>query len=344
MVNGRSYANNILPCRRYMGMLAHLPALLHRQPEKSLVICVGTGTTVGSMTTHGGLKDIHAVDLCRDVFAVAPLFVPLNHSFQNNKRVQQVVADGRHFLLTSNQSFDVLTFEPPPPHAAGVVNLYSQEFYQLAKRRMRPGAVLAQWVPLRMPRPILSHIMLRAMCEEFPYVSLWLPNSMEGIAIASMEPLRLDVAQLKERMAEPGVQADLHALGIDSPEDLLAMFVASGDNLKAFIGDAPSVTDDRPRLEYYSFYPVGRTTYQDIARVRQPVEPYLLTPPADPAALRRAREISDILWREHDLVEDGHHEKACQLLRSALQLAPDNAYLKHRLNFIKTNFLNPVRD
>ena len=67
----------------------------------------------------------------------------------------------------------------------------------------------------------------------------------------------------------------------------------------------------------------------------------LLAAPADPAALRRAREIIDILWHEHDLVEEEHYEEACQRLRAGLQLAPDNAYLKHRLATIEARFLSP---
>ncbi|MDW4662890.1 hypothetical protein NQ228_25435, partial [Escherichia coli] len=80
-----------------------------------------------------------------------------------NPKVHQIVADGRHFLLGTNETFDVITLEPPPPHDAGVINLYTEEFYALAKQRMRPGAVLAQWVPLDFNRGILPKMILKAM-------------------------------------------------------------------------------------------------------------------------------------------------------------------------------------
>ena len=152
LVNGWSYANNSMPGRRYMATLAHLPALLHRDPRSALIGCIGTGTTVGGLTLHPELRKIVAVDLSEAVFDFAPLFVPLNHSFYLEPRVDKVVADVRHYLLRSSQTFDVITFEPPPPHDAGVVNLYSQEFYALAKRRLAAGGVVAQWMPLDFSR------------------------------------------------------------------------------------------------------------------------------------------------------------------------------------------------
>ena len=139
LVNGWSYANNAMPGRRYMATLAHLPALLHRDPRSALLGCIGTGTTVGGLTLHPELRKIVAVDLSEAVFDFAPLFVPLNHGFHLEPRVEKVVADVRHYLLRSSQTFDVITFEPPPPHDAGVVNLYSREFYALAKRRLARG-------------------------------------------------------------------------------------------------------------------------------------------------------------------------------------------------------------
>ncbi|MBF3247463.1 spermidine synthase, partial [Pseudomonas aeruginosa] len=86
----------------------------------------------------------------------------------------------------------VITLEPPPPHDAGVINLYTEEFYALAKQRMRPGAVLAHWVPLDFNRGILPKMILKAMMGQFKHVSLWLPSRMEGVAIASDEPLTID--------------------------------------------------------------------------------------------------------------------------------------------------------
>jgi spermidine synthase len=82
LVNSKSYANNRPEGRRYMAAMAHYPLLLHSGPsDTAAVICVGTGTTVGAVTTHDELRAIYAVDLAPAVFDFARYFVPINQRF-----------------------------------------------------------------------------------------------------------------------------------------------------------------------------------------------------------------------------------------------------------------------
>jgi spermidine synthase len=59
------------------------------------------------------------------------------------------VEDGRFFLQTSAASFDLITGEPPPPKAAGIVNLYSREYFQLLHDRLNDGGVATYWLRWR---------------------------------------------------------------------------------------------------------------------------------------------------------------------------------------------------
>jgi spermidine synthase len=115
-----------------------------------------------------------------------------------------------------------------------------------------------------MSRGILPKMILKAMLAKFKHVSLWLPSRMEGVAIASDEPLQIDRDVLARRMAEPAVAKDLAAIGLGSPEHLLATFVATDEALAAYLRDTPTLTDDRPRIEYYNLHRsrrrVGRAT------------------------------------------------------------------------------------
>jgi spermidine synthase len=328
VVNSKSYANNRPEGRRYMAAMGHYPILLHQGPvETAVVICIGTGTTVGAVSTHAELKSIDAVDLASTVFQFAPYFVPINKHFYQNPKVRQIVADGRHFLLGTKDSFDVITLEPPPPHDAGIVNLYTEEFYALAKQRMRPGAVLAQWVPLDFNRGVLPKMMLKAMMGQFKHVSLWLPSRMEGVAIASDEPLKIDPRELAARMSEPQVTEDLTATGLGSPEDILATFVAADEKLAAFVGNVPTLTDDRPRIEYYNWYPLGPVGVDELKRLRQPVEPYLANNSIAEARLDTARIVANAILDEHKATADGDKSAARAALHVAVKLEPNNSYL-----------------
>ncbi len=323
--NGTSYANNSMPGRRYMGALAHLPTLLHPDPKSAVVICIGTGTTVGALTTHDSLEDIYAVDLSQDVFDFAPYFVPINESFHLNPRVHKIAADGRHYLLSSKETFDVLTFEPPPPDDAGVVNLYSEEFYQIARQRMNSEGIIAQWIPMTMARGELSKVLIRAMLNEFKHVSLWVTNRMEGIALASDNPLFIDEEILRARMAEPRVRASLRAIGMETPEDLLGTFIAADDALVEWIGDTPTVTDDRPRIEYHRSFEVESISPEEIAGIRQDIAPYFKNPPQDPVGLKAS---SDAVLEANRTYFSGTKAEKLIHAKRASELRPDNLYYR----------------
>ncbi|HWG78436.1 MAG TPA: fused MFS/spermidine synthase [Stellaceae bacterium] len=330
LVNSKSYANNRPEGRRYMAAMAHYPLLLHPGPSDSAaVICIGTGTTIGAVTTHDELRSIYAVDLAPAVFDFARYFVPINKRFDQNPKVREIAADGRNYLLGTTNSFDVITMEPPPPTDAGIVNLYTEEFYALAKRRMRPGAMLAQWAPLDIGRGVLPKMILKAMMAEFKHVSLWLPDRMEGVAIASDEPLRIDRDELARRMAEPAVAADLTQIGLRSPDDLLATFVAADDTLAAYLADTPTLTDDRPRIEYYNWYPVQPIRVADLKRLREPVERYFAGGAPKDRQLDAARRVVEAIWDEHEASATGDLAAARSALGSALELEPDNLYLRY---------------
>jgi spermidine synthase len=310
-----------------MAGLAHLPVLLHSSPRSALVICIGTGTTVGSLTAWPGLERITAVDLSADVFRFAPHFSErMNHRFYADPRVRIVVADGRHFLLTTDERWDVMTFEPPPPHDAGVVNLYSEDFYKIAREHLTPGGVLAQWVPADIGRGEIWRQMMRALLHSFPHVSLWVTNRMEGIAIASDHPLAIDAGELSRRMRTEGVCQDLDEVGITSAAHLLGTFVAADAALVKLVGPGDGVTDDHPTIEYHSLLPIAPVTFDELIGGSETVTAEMVGP-SDAIALALGRRVVASIWRAHEAGTRGDLVAQERWIREGLALEPDNAYL-----------------
>jgi hypothetical protein len=156
-------------------------------------------------------------------------------------------------LIRSEERYDVINLEPPPPAALGVVNLYSLDFYKLARERLEKGGLLAQWWPIATQNDEDSQSLVRSMLDAFPFVTLWTTEVHEMMLIGSMEPLRLDFSRVSERFATPSIAAALADVGIETPADLLATYVTDRNGLEAYAGDALPVTDDRPRIEYASW-------------------------------------------------------------------------------------------
>ena len=316
--------------------MAHLPTLLHPSPKSAVVIAIGTGTTVGSLTLHPELEHISAVDISPSVFAFSPHFVPLNQDFIRSPKVHPVVDDGRHFLLCTDRRFDVLTFEPPPPHDAGIVNLYSQDFYRLARQRMTDNGMVCQWIPLDMPRGDLCRMLIKSMMEEFPHVSLWISNRCEGIAVGSTQPLAIDYERLSRRMHHPDLQADLAAYGLAEPAQLLTTFVAADDDLAKFVADVPPVTDNRPYVEYFNLFPLRQLRFDDILAYRAPVEAIVVGAMPDPNRLDVAKLVTDDIWYAFELKTDGKLDEARRRLTHALGLDPTNEYLRYLMDALDT--------
>ena len=331
IVNGTSYANNRPPGRHYMALLAHLPILLHDDPEQVVVICIGTGTTVGATSISDRVGRVAAVDLSREIFELAPHFVPWNHAFHESPKVDKIVADGRHFLLSSDRAFDVLTFEPPPPIEAGVANLYTVEFYQLARRRARAGALMAQWIPVHQGFQELQRQLVKSVMVEYPHTSLWMTDNQEAIVIGADKPLQIDPVELARRMAEPDVKAELHDIGIDSVEDLLALFVVQGSDLEAWVGDAPPISDNLPTVERFLGYEADPFSTPELLAHRTPVTEILTGPPLDPARAKQSREAMKHLWLASDAAMLDDFAGAIAEMERALAFAPDNVYFAYRL-------------
>ncbi|AIG01098.1 spermine/spermidine synthase family protein [Pseudomonas fluorescens] len=249
-IQGVSNTGDAMPSLRYMRIQALLPLLIHNgEPRSALVIGFGTGITAGALLRYPGLEQRVVAELLPSVVQAASLFKG-NYSAASDPGVQVRLRDGRQELLRSPQTYDVITLEPPPPSAAGVVNLYSRDFYQLAARRLEKHGLLAQWLPLPTQNIEDSQSLVRSFLDAFPYATLWTSEFHEMLLVGSLEPLELDVARIRQRFAQAPVHSALAEVGIDSAATLLATWVTDRQGLERFAGQALAVTDDQPRIEY----------------------------------------------------------------------------------------------
>ncbi|BCQ61845.1 hypothetical protein PBOI14_35950 [Pseudomonas sp. Boi14] len=249
-IQGVSNTGDAMPSLRYMRIQALLPLLIHNgEPRSALVIGFGTGITAGALLRYPGLEQRVVAELLPAVLDAAPLFQG-NFNAASDPGIQIRLQDGRQALLRSPQNYDLITLEPPPPSAAGVVNLYSRDFYQLAARRLNTQGLVAQWLPLPTQNTEDSRALVQSFLEVFPYATLWTSEFHEMLLVGSPDPIELDAARIERRFAQDSVRSALGEVGVNSAQALLATWVSDRDGLQRFAGDAPAVTDDRPRIEY----------------------------------------------------------------------------------------------
>ncbi|PRA57054.1 MULTISPECIES: fused MFS/spermidine synthase [Pseudomonas] len=249
-IQGVSNTGDAMPSLRYMRIQALLPLLIHNgEPRSALVIGFGTGITAGALLQYPGLEQRVVAELLPAVVQAAPLFKG-NYNAGANPALDVRLRDGRQELLRSEQRYDLITLEPPPPSAAGVVNLYSRDFYQLAARRLEAKGLVAQWLPLPTQNIDDSRALVQSFLQVFPYANVWTSEFHEMLLVGSLEPIELDAARISQRYAQDSVRNALQEVGVSSAPALLATWVTDRLGLQQFAGQALAVTDDQPRIEY----------------------------------------------------------------------------------------------
>ena len=251
--NGHSMSSTSVAAQRYMRAFVHIPLLSLDTPESVLVICFGVGNTAHAASLHPSVRRLEVVDTSRTVLAHASYFAATNGRVLLNPNVTVFVNDGRqHLKMRPPQTFDLITLEPPPIAFAGVGSLYSREFYELARSRLRPGAYLTQWLPLSQVPPATALSMVRAFIDVFPQAVL-LSGWMDELILMGRNggPPAIDPARVEARLAAaPRLREELARIQLGTLTELVGTFVAAADTLSAATEPYPPATDDYPIQEY----------------------------------------------------------------------------------------------
>ncbi len=249
LTDGVSMSSTAVFARRYMKLFAIWPIALHPDPRHALLISYGVGSTAKALVDAPGLESIDVVDLSREVIELSDLLYPdpREHPLRD-PRVRVHVEDGRHFLRLTEQRYDLITGEPPPPKNAGVVDLYTREYFELLHSRLREGGIATYWLPVHNLLESDAAAILRAFCDVFADCSLWVGHDLDWM-LAGTRGLRgpRDEASFSRQWQIPRVAQELRRLGFERPEQLGATFLGDAAWLRVRCGDTPPLTDDRPK-------------------------------------------------------------------------------------------------
>lgn len=245
--DGFSMSATTFLSRRYMTLFATLPLAFRPSARSALLISYGVGVTAKALTDSQRLTSIDVVDVSRDILDSSEIVWVGAGNPLRDPRVRVHVEDGRFFLLTTPKRFDVVTAEPPPPKNAGVVSLYTLEYFRLLRDRLTAGGIATYWLPVDQLTVSDSRSLVAAFCGAFDDCSLWNGSGPNWILMGSRGGIRMPAAdEFTAQWRDPSTRSSLMAIGVENPAQLLATFLADADMLRAFVGDHRPVTDDRP--------------------------------------------------------------------------------------------------
>jgi len=247
VTNGFSMSATNPVNQRYMRLFAYLPIALHPGARDALLIAYGCGVTADALTRDVDLQSIDLVDISKEVFALADDYRDAGYPNPlRNPRVNAIVQDGRFFLQASPKRYNIITGEPPPPKVAGAVNLYTEQFFKLMSDRLNDGGIATFWLPIYQLTVDETKSILRAFHNAFPNTIVWSGPDEEWIMMGIKgAPEKIDNEQPLFRHSN--TKSDLARIGIETPEEFLAMFLMDGDEIDRITADAKPLSDLFPR-------------------------------------------------------------------------------------------------
>jgi len=248
VTNGFSMSGTGMVTDRYMKLFVYWPVAVHPRLERALLISYGAGTTARALADTPGLKSIDIVDISREILGMAPvLFPPPQKTPLEDARVRVHVEDGRFFLASTRERFDLITAEPPPPGNAGIVNLYSREYFQLVHDRLAEGGIATHWLPVFLLEPASARSIIKAYCSVFDDCSLWVGAGLNWMLVGSRGGLApVSEEHFGRQWRDRALAPKLHDEALESPAVVGTTFVGDAAYLRELTARDAPVVDDRP--------------------------------------------------------------------------------------------------
>jgi spermidine synthase len=285
---------------RLQRMLGHFTTLVPAHPASVLVIGCGAGVTAGAVSISPLVEKVTIAEIEPLVPQVASkYFGEFNYNVIKNPKVHVQIDDARHFLGTTEEKFDAITSDPFDPWVKGAANLYTKEFWELAKSKLNPGGVVTVFVQLYEAGTPAVKSEVASFLAAFPDGIVWANNyngaGYDVVLMGRASPGKIDVDSMAARLADPKfaiVAQSLREIGINSAIDLLGNYTARAPELKDWLSDAQLNLDKNLRLQYLAGLGLNKyeqaEIYMGMAKNRAYPEDLFTGSPAMIAALRVA--------------------------------------------------------
>ena len=158
----------------YHEALVHPALLFHQRPESVFIGGGGEGATLREVLCHTGVERVVMLDLDRDVVDLCRKYLPQHHQGRfDDPRLELRHEDARGYLSSCRESFDVIVLDLADPIEGGPSYLlYTKEFYEIARSKLRPGGIL---VTQAGPAGLLNYTecftaLARTISQVFPHL------------------------------------------------------------------------------------------------------------------------------------------------------------------------------
>ncbi len=269
-VNGKPDASSVddMPHQVLLGLV---PALAHPKPEQVGIVGWGSGVTAYATSFFPEVKRIDVAEIERAVVEASYLFSEVNGSVHKDPRVHIYYDDARSYFLTTRRTYDLIISQPSNPWMAGVSHLFSQDFYELVKRRLNQGGIFAQWLQLYHMDSRSVALVLRTILNNFKQVQLWFTDVGDVVLLASDSAMDINIDRVKAAYdRDPRIGYHMNAFGPGAaPGWFFGCFLLDRAALEEMVErfDDKVMTDDQPLLEYWAQRALYRKSHRHMEQI-----------------------------------------------------------------------------
>jgi spermidine synthase len=254
-VNGKPEASTTgdMPTQILIGAL---PLLVRRQTDNVLLIGLGSGVTLGSVEQFP-VKRVTCVELEPAVVEATRHFEDVNNRPLEDPRLRLVSNDGRNFIYTTDEKFDVIVSEPSNPWLTGVANLFTLEYFKRGAGALKDDGLFGQWLQLYEMAPEDVRTLVATFRAAFPYVYVFRGAEGDLMLLGSKSERQLDMSIIKSHFDNPKIAADLKRINTTRPADIISRFYLGPEEVSDLSNGAPLNTDNNALIEFNAPRRVG---------------------------------------------------------------------------------------
>ncbi|HWP44567.1 MAG TPA: tetratricopeptide repeat protein, partial [Blastocatellia bacterium] len=249
-------------------LIGSLPLMVRERTDNVLVIGLGSGITLGSIEQFP-VKDITCVELEPAMIEASRYFDDFNNRPLEDPRLKMVANDGRNFIYTTEEKFDVIVSEPSNPWLTGVANLFTLEYFKRGAERLTDDGVFSQWLQIYEMSPEDVRTLVATFRAAFPHVYIFRGAEGDLMLLGSKSERRLDLSIIKSHFANARVAADHKRINTTSEADILSRLYLGPNEVTKLAAGSRLNTDDNALIEFSAPRRVGTADETVQQNVRQ---------------------------------------------------------------------------
>ncbi len=196
----------------YHESLVHPAMLAHPNPEQVFIAGGGEGATLRDVLKHRTVRKAVMVDIDGEVVRLCRKYLPTFHQGAfSDKRAVVRHEDARKYIAETRERFDVAVIDLADPVEEGPARmLYTQEFYQLVRDKLKPGGIMvvqsgqSGWINLHNFFAINGT--LKSIFKIVRPYQVYVPSFVDlwgfHTASDSLDPARLSPREINSRISD----------------------------------------------------------------------------------------------------------------------------------------------